>query len=280
MSSSVRVKPIVLVTADVRPAEGYLWHAAASTYLEAIAKGAGALPLVLPALGSEIDIDAVLARVDGVLATGSRSNVHPARYGAAPDARSEPYDEARDATSLPLIRRAIALAVPLLAICRGMQELNVALGGTLHPEVHEIEGRMDHRSPASAHQDERFAPRHSITLKPGGHLAEILGSDEVQVNSLHRQAIDRLAPRLALEAAAPDGTIEAVRVTDAPAFALGCQWHPEYWVTKDEPSRRLFAAFGEAVRLRAAGRERESPASPVPTPRDRAVEDPSHERNP
>lgn len=256
MSSSVRVKPIVLVTADVRPAEGYLWHAAASTYLEAIAKGAGALPLVLPALGSEIDIDAVLARVDGVLATGSRSNVHPARYGAAPDARSEPYDEARDATSLPLIRRAIALAVPLLAICRGMQELNVALGGTLAGELQNQPGRLDHRAPDSPDQKERFAIRQPVELVAGGCLAQLLSRTGIEVNSLHRQGIDQLAPRLEIDAAAPDGVIEAVTVRDARAFALGVQWHPEFWAGSDPHSTRIFEAFGTAVRAHQAARHK------------------------
>ncbi|MCB1507228.1 MAG: gamma-glutamyl-gamma-aminobutyrate hydrolase family protein [Hyphomicrobiaceae bacterium] len=247
--------PVVLVTADQRLLDGYQWHAAIDTYLKAVSDAAGAVPLILPALGERIDIDAALDRVDGVLVTGSRSNVHPEVYGEAPAPTYEPYDPARDATSLPLIRRAIARGLPLLAICRGHQELNVALGGTLATEIQETTGRMDHRAPQSEVQDERFAIRHRVEVKDGSCLAGIVGAGAIEVNSLHRQAIEKLAPNLAVEATAPDGTIEAVRVSGAPGFTLGLQWHPEYWATSDAPSKAIFAAFSGELKKVIARRQ-------------------------
>jgi len=246
--------PLVLVSTDRRLIDGYEWHMTPTSYVEAVLVGAHALPLQLPSLGGALDLDAVLDQVDGVLLSGSKSNVHPTLYGAEPTIDHEPYDPARDATTLPLIRRAIAKGVPLFAICRGYQELNVALGGTLATEIQTLEGRMDHRAPDLPTVDERFAIRHPVKVASGGCLGPILADDTVQVNSLHRQAIDTLAPGLVVEATAEDGTIEAVRVKDASAFAVGVQWHPEYWVRSDAPSARLFAAFGDAVRARAAAR--------------------------
>ncbi len=245
--------PLVIVPADVKNIDGYRWHAATQTYLRAIIAGFGGTPLIVPSLEG-IDIAGLLDRVDGVLVPGSRSNVHPARYGATADPRSEPYDTARDAASLALISAAIDKGVPLLAICRGMQELNVVFGGTLVSELQEHPGRDDHRAPDSTVQDERFAIRQEAMLTPGGELARHLGAAQVRVNSLHRQGIGALADRLAVEATAPDGTVEAVRVIGAPGFAIGVQWHPEYWVESDQPSARLFAAFGRAVRAHMTAR--------------------------
>jgi putative glutamine amidotransferase len=248
MGSAMLPPPIIAVPADVKEIDGYRWHAATETYLKAVIAGFGGIPLVVPALGGRIDLEAVLDRVDGVLVPGSRSNVYPGLYGAEPSPKSEPYDRDRDALSLPLIRTAIRRRVPLFAICRGLQEMNVALGGTLASEIQELPGRTDHRAPASPNQDERFAIREDIHINRGSELARIVDSETIRVNSVHRQAIDRLAPGLVVEASAPDGTIEAVRVANAPGFAIGVQWHPEYWVESDVPSARLFAAFGRAVR--------------------------------
>jgi putative glutamine amidotransferase len=245
--------PIVAVAADVKDVEGYRWHAVPDTYLRALTEAAGVLPLILPSLEA-IDFDALLDRVDGVLFPGSRSNVRPDRYGAPIEERTLPYDTARDAVTLPLIGAALARGVPLFAVCRGLQELNVAAGGTLVPEVQELPGRDDHRAPASDDQSERFAIRQDVDVQPGGVLADILGAGTIRVNSLHRQAIGAIGRNLNVEAVAPDGTIEAVSVRGAKAFALGVQWHPEYWVTTDTPSRALFAAFGAAVRARMAAR--------------------------
>ncbi|MBM21567.1 MAG: gamma-glutamyl-gamma-aminobutyrate hydrolase [Stappia sp.] len=243
-------KPVVLVSCDVKEIDGYSWHAATSIYVEALVQGSGVIPLLLPSLGPAIDIDAVLERVDGVLMTGSRSNVHPSLYGGEASERNGPYDPRRDATTLPLIRRTLERGLPFFAICRGLQETNVALGGTLVGEVQEIEGRRDHRAPEAETQDQRFALAHHVEVRPGGRLADILGEARIEVNSLHRQAIGRLAKGLAVEATAEDGTIEAVSVEAAPGFALATQWHPEYWVGSDAASARLFAAFGDAVRGR------------------------------
>ncbi len=248
--------PLIAVAADVKPIDGYTWHAAAEAYLAAIVHGFGGIPLILPSLGEAIDYDALLERIDGVLLPGSRSNVHPSRYGELPSPKAEPHDPRRDAVTMPLINAALRHGVPLFAICRGMQELNVALGGTLIAEVQEQAGRSDHRAPVSDDQDIRFAIRQEIRLVPGGVLADLFETDTIQVNSLHRQAIGRLAEGLAVEATAPDGTIEAVRVREAAGFALGVQWHPEYWVRTDPPSQNLFRAFGAAVRAHMAARNR------------------------
>jgi putative glutamine amidotransferase len=245
--------PLVAVAADVKDIDGYRWHAAADQYLRALIEGAGVLPLILPSLDA-IDFGALLERVDGVLFPGSRSNVHPTAYGEIETEAAKPYDPARDKVTLPLIREALAKGVPLFAVCRGMQELNVAAGGSLVSEVQELPGRADHRAPVSDDQKVRFAIRQDVDVKPGGLLARILGAGTHRVNSLHRQAVGRIGENLNVEALAPDGTIEAVSVKNAPAFALGVQWHPEYWVTSDVPSRALFAAFGDAVRKRMAMR--------------------------
>ena len=240
------MNPVILVTADVREVDQYTLHAAIDNYLKALT-GVGATPLILPSLAGELDLDSVLARVDGVLTTGARSNVHPGHYGDEPTAGHEPYDHARDATTLDLIRKTIKASVPLLAICRGFQELNVALGGTLDTEIQELEDRDDHRAPVSDDHDIRFALAHEVDLEPGSTLAAILKTQRVAVNSLHRQAVRDLAPGLIVEALADDGTVEAVRVADAGAFALGVQWHPEYWAGSDPPSRAIFTAFRNAA---------------------------------
>jgi putative glutamine amidotransferase len=241
--------PLILVSTEIRPADGWVWHAALDTYLKAIAT-AGASPLLLPSLGEALDLEAILSRVDGVLLTGSRSNVHPSRYGETHSERHEPYDHDRDATTLKLIPLAIERGVPLLAICRGFQELNVALGGTLVTEAQERPGSLDHRAPLGLPNDERFKLAHDVAFETDSRLAELLGARCLRVNSVHRQVIGALAPRLLVEAKAPDGTVEAVRVKDAPAFAFGVQWHPEYWAATDPASGAIFRAFVRAARER------------------------------
>jgi putative glutamine amidotransferase len=241
------MQPIVAVVADIREFENYSWHCVPDQYMTAAFNVSGVLPLLVPAFGDDIDFDALLARVDGVMLSGSKSNVHPSNFGVEAHEKYEPYDTDRDATSLPLIRAAIEKGVPLFAICRGIQELNVALGGTLATEIQEADGMMDHRAPSSPDQAERFALAHSVKTKPGSCIEKIIGGD-VRVNSLHRQAIDNIAPRLQVEASADDGTVEAVSVIDAKGYAVGVQWHPEYWAKTDDTSRRLFEAFGDAVR--------------------------------
>ncbi|MFC7064326.1 gamma-glutamyl-gamma-aminobutyrate hydrolase family protein [Brucella rhizosphaerae] len=249
------IRPLIAVPTDVKPFENYTWHAAPEQYLAAAVDVAEVTPLLVPSFGEKMDTDTILDGVDGLLVTGSKSNVNPELYGVEPSAAFEPYDNARDATSIPLIRAAIEKGVPVLAICRGLQELNVALGGTLATEIQELEGRMDHRAPVSESQAERFAIQHPVKIAPNSCLAEILKSDSVKVNSVHRQAIDRLAPELEIEATAEDGTIEAVSVKNAKGFIVGVQWHPEYWVQTDGPSQKIFKAFGDAVRAHKAQRK-------------------------
>lgn len=246
--------PLIAVTTDAKDLEKYTWHATPQPYLDAAISTAGVLPVLVPSLGDKYDLDSLLERVNGVLVTGSASNVHPSLYGGDATEENGPYDHARDATTLPLIRRAIEKGVPLLAICRGIQELNVALGGTLAMEVHERDGAFDHRGDEEAAFDARFAIRQSVKITPGGCLEGLFDTSEIAVNSVHRQAASAVAPRLQVEAMADDGTVEAVSVKDAPGFALGVQWHPEYWAHNDNASARIFKAFGEAVHRHANAR--------------------------
>ena len=244
-------QPLIAVTGDVRDFDNYTWHAAPQTYLEAAVGVAGVTPLIVPAFGARIDFDAILDRVDGVMATGSKTNVHPSHYDTAPSASHEPYDEARDATSIPLLRRAVERGIPVLAICRGFQELNVAFGGSIATEIQDLAGRMDHRAEASDDQSVRFKVHQDVFVKEGTCLASIIDAGAVKVNSLHRQAVERLGEGLDVEAVAADGTIEAVSVKGAKAFAVGVQWHPEYWAASDAPSRKILSAFGDAARRHA-----------------------------
>lgn len=238
-------------------------HRVQDKYVDSVVLGAGAVPVLIPAIGKALDIDSLLDRLDGILVTGSPSNVDPDHYGGpAPRAGNE-ADAARDATTLPLIRRALERGIPLLAICRGIQELNVAMGGSLHQHVHELPGRRDHRSDKTKDYAGRYAPVHPIALTEGGRLQQVMdGAAAIPVNSLHAQGIDRLAPALAVEALAEDGTIEAVSAPTCPGWALGVQWHPEYRVQDNPWSMKLFGAFAEAAQARAAARI-QAPAEPL-----------------
>lgn len=248
-------KPIVLVTSDVKFFENYYWHAAPETYLRALVKGADVNPLIMPSLPTDqAELDGILDRVDGVLATGSKSNVNPELYGEEPTEENGPYDTARDATSMPMLKRAIERGIPVFAICRGMQELNVCYGGTLLTEIQEMDGVDDHRAPDADHQDERFRMAHPINIEPGSQLADAIGDTTAEVNSLHRQAVGKLGDGLKVEARAKDGTVEAISVEGAKGFMVATQWHPEYWAETDIPSRHLFKAFGDATRDYAANR--------------------------
>ena len=240
--------PIVLVSACRQLIGAHAYHAAQFKYVEAVAAAAQCVPLILPALGAQTDLEAVLRAADGVMLTGSASNVHASHYGQEVRDPTLPQDHARDATTLPLVRAALARGMPLLAVCRGFQEVNVALGGTLHQSLHDIEGMMEHREDHAAPLEQQYAPAHAVTLSTGGRLAQVLdGAASIRVNSLHGQGIAQLAPGLQAEARAGDGLVEAFSVTGA-AFALGVQWHPE-WRSADNPdSTRLFAAFGRACR--------------------------------
>ena len=227
-------------------ARGRIEHGTPGRYCAAVLGGSGAIPVIIPPVG-EAALP-LLNRLDGLLLPGSPSNVEPHHYGADPDETPDLHDPARDGTTLPLVREALRRGMPLLAICRGIQELNVALGGTLHQRVQLLPGRDDHRG-RGATLDENYALRHEIDVH--GQLARLLGHARTRVNSVHGQAIDRLAPGLVIEARADDGTIEAVRVEGAP-FALGLQWHPEWRYAEHPDSVAIFAAFGDACRAYAA----------------------------
>ncbi len=226
-------------------------HAASDTYIRVTDSVVDAVPVLMPANGGACQIETLLSRLDGIILTGSRSNVHPSLYDGPAHAEGTPEDPARDGVTLPLIRAAIRTGVPVLAICRGFQELNVALGGSLHQRLQDLPGRLDHSTPMQENSRVRTGKAHSLAVTPGSWLHQIAGATTIGVNSLHNQGIDRLAPGLVVEGIAPDGTIEAVRVATAPGFAVGIQWHPEYDFLTDATSRAIFAAFGAAIRAQA-----------------------------
>lgn len=245
-------KPLIGVPACARMMGEHPFHVVGDKYVRAVSDGAGGMPLLIPALGTALDMEEVAGRLDGLLVTGSRSNVEPQRYGGAPSEPGTLHDPQRDDTTLPLIRAALEMGVPLLGICRGLQELNVALGGTLHQAVHAVPGYGDHREDKEAPLAVQYGPAHTVRLAPGGVLAGLTnGAAEVRVNSLHGQGIDRLADALVVEATAGDGLVEAVRVAGAPAFALAVQWHPEWRFWEDPLSAALLRAFGAACTGRA-----------------------------
>lgn len=247
--------PVVLVPACVNQIGAHPYHTAQFKYVAAVADGARCTPLIVPALGAATDFEALLALADGLMLTGSPSNVHANLYGEEVLDPALPQDAARDATTLPLIRAAIKRGIPLLAICRGFQEVNVALGGTLHQAVHNVPGMADHRENKDHTLDQQYAPSHRVLLDPGGRMAQILdGAAEIQVNSLHGQGIKQLAPGLAAEARADDGLVEAYRVADAKGFTLAVQWHPEWRFSGNPDSVKLFRAFGGACRAYKAAR--------------------------
>lgn len=245
-----RQLPLVGIVCDRRLLNGHPFHMAGEKYIVAIRDGSSALPFLIPSLEPPLDPQSVLARVDGLLLTGSPSNVDPSYYGGAEPRAGNLADVHRDATAMPLIRAALAAAKPCLFICRGHQELNVALGGSLFQHLREVPGRFDHSDEAKEGIEAKYAPAHEVLVQPGGLLETLLEDRRFAVNSLHGQAIDRLAPGLRIEAVAEDGTIEAVSVEGASNFALSVQWHPEWRWSENRQSRALFAAFGRAISRR------------------------------
>jgi len=246
--------PFVLIPCDNRILGGHPFYVLGRKYADALHDAGGCQPLLLP--GSRpADLAAYAAVADGVLLTGSPANVHPMHFGQTVLDPDLPLDQERDQVTLPMVRLAVERGLPLFAICRGLQEINVALGGTLSQAVHEEPGRFDHRADPASDVDVQYGPSHPVDIVAGGELDRILGARELQVNSLHGQAIDRLAPGLRVEARARDGTVEAVHVSAHPGFALAVQWHPEWKVMQNPDSLRLFRAFGDACRERLARRE-------------------------
>ena len=236
--------PLVGIVCDFESKDGMQSHRAGDEYVVALRDSVGALPLLIPVTQKPLDVATLLARLDGLLFPGAPSNVAPWRYGG--ETPGTLPDTARDATSLPLLKAAVEAGIPALCICRGFQELNVALGGTLNPHVHKRPGALDHREDEAAPLAAQYAPVHAVRLAPGGMLAGLLENKEVMVNSLHHQGIATLAPGLFVEAHAPDGLIEAVSLPGAKGFVLGVQWHPE-WDVADPVSAAIFGVFRRAL---------------------------------
>jgi len=267
MRSARVVKPLIGISCCTKlfGVFGMANHAASDTYVRATDEVIGGVPVLVPANGPAADIETLLDRLDGIILTGSRSNVQPLQYEGPDHAEGTPEDPARDGVTLPLIRAAIARGVPVLAICRGFQELNVALGGSLHQRLQDLPDRIDHSTPMQPSARVRQGKAHRLRVVPGGWLHALAGTTDITVNSLHNQGIDRLAPGLVVEGVAPDGTIEAVRVVAGSAagsagsagepicgagggYAVGVQWHPEYDWRTDAVSRAIFEHFGAAAR--------------------------------
>jgi putative glutamine amidotransferase len=248
------LSPLVGFPSDTYENSGFLFHSLGDKYVRAVAEVSKCTPVMIPSIMDVLDIDDLLGNFDGLLVTGAPSNVHPPHYGEEPTADHEPYDHHRDAATLKIIRTSIERGIPLFCVCRGFQELNVALGGSLETELQRGDGRLDHRAPKSDDVDVRYAPAHRIAIAQGSMLERLLGKRETMVNSIHRQGVKKLAPGLNAEATAPDGIIEAVSVKGAKAFAFGTQWHPEFKAAKNPDSVKLFTAFGDACRAHARSR--------------------------
>lgn len=240
--------PLILIPADTLFAEGQNWYSTSQQYIMAACKIAQLQPLIVPLIANTQALEGLLQHIDGILIPGARSNVHPQNYSSvAQKMACPPYDEQRDANAFYLIQAALERDLPLLAICRGLQELNVVLGGTLCHNVQEQKGRMDHRAQEDKERVQQYQLCHTVSILPNTLLAAILNKQEAQVNSLHCQAINTLGRDLRVEAVAPDGTVEAISYTKNKNFNLAVQWHPEYWVETDETSNKIFMAFRQAV---------------------------------
>jgi putative glutamine amidotransferase len=238
------------VTGDIHP-----FHRVGEKYLMAVADPAGCSPIIMPVLAEEAMIDTYVERIDGLLLTGGAANVEPHHYDGPASVEGTKHDPHRDATILPLIRRCVERGVPVLGLCLGLQEINVAFGGTLHQRINDLADKFDHRMRRDVDDHaRRYRPAHDIRVTPGGLLRGILGLDTVLVNSLHAQGIDRPGARVQVEAVAPDGIIEAISIKDAPGFALGVQWHPEWPRPITADNAKIFEAFGDACRAYVAGR--------------------------
>jgi putative glutamine amidotransferase len=258
--ASDRRRPLIGVSTSLghHPERTIPHHSAGEKYLQAVACGAGGTPLLIPGLPDCIDADHVASLLDGLFLTGGRANVEPHHYSGPAFPEDEIIDPGRDNVVLPLIRACVRHGVPVLGVCRGLQELNVALGGSLHYRVHLVPGMMDHRMPREGDIEHKFGLRHALSLAPDGMLADLLGATECRVNSAHGQGIDRLGDGLVVEALAPDGLIEAIRLENAKTFVVGVQWHAEWRYDEHPLSKALFEAFGRAACERAVIRARQA----------------------
>jgi len=251
------MKPIIGVTCETARHGLHMYHQTGDKYLQALVRSADCIPFLIPAVSGHSQPQDILSPLDGLLLTGGYSNIERRRYGQSPAPEGEIEDHARDEMSFGLIPAAVDMGLPLLGICRGFQEFNVALGGTLHPRLQEVDGRFDHRENLEDPVDTQYGPAHSVTLAEDGALFQIIGESEFMVNSVHGQGIDQLAPPLIVEAEADDTTIEAVSVQGARGFSLAVQWHPE-WNSWDNPqSHKLFQALGTAARHYQSSKHRD-----------------------
>jgi len=248
-------RPVIGVPACRRILDPHPFHIVGEKYLQAVIDGADALPLIIPVMAEHLDIEEILAQVDGVLLSGSPSNIEPHHYAGEASEPGTLHDPDRDAATLPLTRRALQAGVPLLAVCRGFQEVTVALGGTLHQKVHEVPGYHMHKEDPNDPLEVQYAPSHDVNLVEGGILHALAGRSSVMVNSLHAQGVAKLPEGVTVEAIADDGLIEAFSVDSVPGFALAVQWHPEWQVTQNEFSLAIFKAFGNACREYAGQRQ-------------------------
>ncbi len=255
--------PYVMIPCDNRVIGGHLYYALGRKYADAVRLGSDCLPLIVPSGGAS-EFEPYLDLADGILLTGSPANVHPSHFGQNVRDPALPLDVERDSVTLPLVHLATARGMPLLAICRGLQEVNVAMGGSLHQAIHEVPGKNDHRESDSTDLEEQYGPAHEVEIVAGSRLEQIVGSRRITVNSLHGQGIDVLAPGLVTEAVAPDHIIEAVRVAAHPGFSLGVQWHPEWKILDNPVSMRIFGAFGDACRAYRFERNRAGKTSTLP----------------
>jgi putative glutamine amidotransferase len=249
--SGTKRKPLIGVSACRKQIDPHPFNVVGEKYIDGVVDGADAMAMMIPPLGRRLDIEELLGRVDGLLLTGSPSNIEPQHYGG--NNSVPPHDPHRDATTLKLLRRAVERAIPLLAICRGCQEVNVAYGGTLHPQLDQVEGLIRHREDSTRPLDEQYAPTHKLELTDTGLLASLAGTTDVSVNSLHTQGVAKLGAGLVVEATAPDGLIEAFSVQGSAAFSLAVQWHPEWKVAENPFYLAIFRAFGTACRQRMSG---------------------------
>lgn len=255
--------PFVMIPCDNRAIGGHLYHVLGRKYADAVRLAADCLPLIAPTGGAS-EFLPYLDLADGILLTGSPANVHPSNFGQDVLDPALPLDEERDSVTLPLVRLATERGIPLLAICRGLQEVNVAMGGSLHQAIHEVPGKRDHREARGVALEQQYGPAHDLEIVPHSQLEQIVGERRITVNSLHGQGIDTLAPGLIAEAIAPDHVIEAVRVGAHPGFSLGVQWHPEWQVLENPVSLRIFRAFGQACRAYRLSRARGPRAPTLP----------------
>lgn len=251
------MRPIVgIISNHYMINDEYPAHSNGAMNTDAVSHVSRAVPLTFPADPSVVKIEELLEVFDGFLFTGARPNIHPEEYGEAETEAHGAFDRNRDRVALPLIRAAVERGQPILGICRGFQEVAVAFGSTLHPEIRDLPGRDNHRMPPDGTMEEKFALRHAVRFADGGPFARLMGSTQVLTNTLHGQGIKQAGPRVRIDGWAPDETPEAIWIEGAPGFALAVQWHPEYNAGESPVSRPLFEAFGDACRAWQAGKNR------------------------